>query len=414
MYEADWSRRLTALYKEARPRAWNDVPPNVWALGWTSFLTDISSEMITAILPMYLVLHLGLTPLSFGAVDGLYQGVTALTRWIGGAIGDRSHRYRRVATVGYALSALSRVGWLLTSGGAALAAAMIAVDRIGKGVRTAPRDALIASSSSPDRLATSFGVHRALDAAGATLGPLVAFGVLFAVPAGYDLVFVVSGAAAVLGIGVLMLFVSEAPAADGALRTAATPQRVSLSTLFANRRFVAITLAGTALALGTVSDAFTYLVLQGAAVQPLSLPLLYTGTSTVFLAFAGPAGAAADRFGANRVFLGGHVLLLLAYGAAVVAPRPAGLLLVPLLLGSYYAATDGVLAAMGSAVLPPALRGRGLAILGTGTSLARFASSLAFGFVWVHATAPLAMAAFAVVLVCALAAAGFVLTRVKR
>jgi MFS family permease len=404
VYEADWSRRISALFMESRRRAWTEVPPNVWALGWTSFLTDISSEMVTAILPMYLIVHLGLSPLSFGAVDGLYQGTTVLTRWLGGLVGDRSRQYKYVAGAGYLISALSRIGWLLTSGGAALAAGMVAIDRIGKGVRTAPRDALIALSSRPDRLATSFGVHRALDAAGATLGPLAAFAVLFAVPSGYDLVFVISACVAVLGLGVLALFVINAvpPALEP---LPASPVPPPLRRLLGNRRFVTLVLIGAGLAAATVSDAFVYLALQRDQIEPLSLPLLYTSTSMVFLAMAAPAGYVADRAGASRVFLGGHVLLLLAYASASLAMKPAGFVLVPLLLGTYYAATDGVLAAMGSAVLPAELRGRGLAVLGTGTSLARLSSSVVFGFVWVQGTASLAMSAFAAALVCMLAVA---------
>ena len=249
------------------------------------------------------------------------------------------------------------------------------------------------------------------------LGPLVAFAVLFAVPSGYDLVFVVSACVAGLGVAVLALFVADAAAVEAAPLQQAALAPVALppvTALLGNRRFVVVVLAGAGLALATVSDAFIYLALQRGRIEPLSLPLLYTGTSMVFLAMAGPSGLIADRAGANRVFLGGHVLLLLVYASAVLVLQPLAFVLVPLLLGSYYAATDGVLAAMGSAVLPPSLRGRGLAVLGTGTSLARFASSVLFGVAWVHASAPQAMAAFAGGLACALVAAGLILTRVNR
>ena len=145
--------------------AWRSVAPNVWFLGVTSLLTDVSSEMVTSVLPAYLVLHLGLSPLAFGALDGLYNGITVLVRWGSGAVADRWLRHKEIAAIGYSISALSRLGLLAAgplSSGLAIA---ISSDRIGKGIRTAPRDALISLSEPPSRLGYAFGVHRALDAA---------------------------------------------------------------------------------------------------------------------------------------------------------------------------------------------------------------------------------------------------------
>ncbi|MEU9112844.1 MFS transporter, partial [Streptomyces sp. NPDC048483] len=135
----------------------------VLALGAVSLVTDISSEMVTAVLPLYFVLQLGLSPLQFGFLDGLYNGVTALVRLLGGHAADRGGRHKLVAGAGYALSALSRLGLLLAGGGTAGIGASLAADRIGKGVRTAPRDALISLSAPPDALGRAFGTaHRPL------------------------------------------------------------------------------------------------------------------------------------------------------------------------------------------------------------------------------------------------------------
>src|SRR5918911_2663138 len=155
------------------------VSQNVVSLGLTSLFTDISSEMVSTVLPLYLVFFLRFTPLQFGMLDGLYQGGAALIRLVGGLAADRSQRYKEVAGLGYGLSALSKVGLLLgAAGGPGLLAGALFVDRTGKGIRTAPRDALISLSSRPEQLGTSFAVHRALDTCGAMLGPLVAFGLL--------------------------------------------------------------------------------------------------------------------------------------------------------------------------------------------------------------------------------------------
>ena len=178
MYELNSTVDGVSIKRAWRQLAWSRVSANVWYLGFTSLLTDVSSEMITSILPIYLVLHLHMTPLAFGAIDGLYQGVAALVRTGSGVVSDRLRRYKSVAVVGYAVSAVSRLGLLLVGARWAPLAAVVTGDRMGKGIRTAPRDTLIALSTVPDRLATSFGVHRALDAAGAMIGPVVAFGML--------------------------------------------------------------------------------------------------------------------------------------------------------------------------------------------------------------------------------------------
>src|SRR4051794_12572358 len=188
MYAIDWSAIFgRAPSKSATPAAGTDaatavrpearsffsrISPTVWALGFTSMLTDVSSEMVASVLPMYLVLQLGISPVAFGVIDGLYQGIAALVRIAGGVLADRSRRYKELAAVGYGLSAACRL--LILAAGAAWTtiAGVVAIDRIGKGLRTAPRDALISLRSRSEDLATAFGVHRALDAAGAFIGPV--------------------------------------------------------------------------------------------------------------------------------------------------------------------------------------------------------------------------------------------------
>src|SRR5215471_17761561 len=187
-----------------RLRVPSGVSRNVVYLGFTSLLTDISSEMVSTILPLYLVFFLKFTPLQFGMLDGLYQGGAALIRLVGAAAADRSYRYKEVAGLGYGLSALSKIGLLFgAAGGPGLVAASLFVDRTGKGIRTAPRDALISLSSEPRTLGASFAVHRTLDTCGAMIGPLVGFAVLALLPNGFDVLFVASLCFALIGLGVL-------------------------------------------------------------------------------------------------------------------------------------------------------------------------------------------------------------------
>jgi hypothetical protein len=358
------------------------VSRNVLFLGLTSLVTDISSEMVSAVLPLYLVLYLRLTPLEFGIVDGLYQGVGAIVRIAGGLFADRWRRYKEVAVAGYALSAACKLGLLAAGSAPTALGAVVLLDRTGKGIRTAPRDALISLSSSRVGLATAFGVHRALDTSGALLGPLVAFGLLALVPGAFDAVFVASFCAAVVGVGVLVLFV-ENPAPDGTRTAERVSPRAALGLLSAPR-FCALVVAGAVLSLATIADGFLYLGLQRRLSFGVGFfPLLYVGTALVYLLLAVPAGRLADRIGREQVFIGGYVLLLLGYAVFLLpVASPAQLVAVLALLGAYYAATDGVLMALASAVLPGELRTSGLALLTTATGLARLLASVLFGALW--------------------------------
>ncbi|MFD3588593.1 MFS transporter [Streptomyces sp. NPDC058683] len=388
MYVADSRASTPAASAEgtARPapagRYRTAVAPTVLALGTVSLITDVSSEMVTAVLPLYLVTGLGLSPLGFGLLDGVYNGFSAVVRLVGGHLADRGGgRHKWVAGAGYALSALCKplllIAHTLTPIGLVLAA-----DRTGKGLRTAPRDALISLSSTPETRGRAFGVHRAMDTAGALFGPLVAFLILRATVDGYDAVFTVSFCVAVVGVLVLVLFVPGG-------RTEAAPSgtrptlRAALA-LLTHRDLRRITVCALLLGLATVSDSFVYLLLQ----HRLGVPdrwfaLLPLGTAAAFLLLAVPLGRLADRWGRWRVFLAGHGALLLAYALLLTSWHGTALPYAVLALhGTFYAATDGVLMAVASDSVPEALRSSGLALVQTGQAGARFACSLAFGAAW--------------------------------
>lgn len=394
------------------------VPGTVLALGTVSLVTDVSAEMVTAVLPLYLVAGLGMSPLAFGALDGLQQGATALLRLLGGRVADRTRRRKLVAGAGYALSAACKAALLAVTAPWSVAA-VLAADRTGKGLRTAPRDALISLSCAPGEQGRAFGVHRAMDTAGALLGPLIAFGVLWAAADGYDAVFTVSCCFAVLGVVLLALFVREAPAPPAPappappappLRTRDPRDASAVRSLLRRPELRRLCLTAAALGVFTVGDAFLYLLLQRRLDLPLAwFPLLPVGTAAAFLLAALPVGRLADRLGRRRVFLAGHLLLL---GACLLllAPLPAGPALagagvaVVVLLGLFYAATDGVLMAAAAPLLPAGLRTTGLAVLQTAQALARFAGSLLFGAAWTLWGPGAALAAAACGLLLALAA----------
>jgi MFS family permease len=367
----------------AVPRRWSTVSRTVVLLGLTSLLTDVSSESLTAVLPLYFMLELRMTPLQFGLLDGLYQGSSALVRVAAGLVADAGRRYKPVAFVGYALSAFCKLGLLLVGSAWTPIAALLMIDRLGKGVRTAPRDALITLSSEPTRLGEAFGAHRTMDTVGAVVGPVLAFAVLAAAPGAYDAVFVMSFAVALVGLAVLGLFVRNqsgepVPAMMG------PHGRGRLSAALGNPRFRALVVAGGLLGLLTASDALIYLLLQRRGAVPTTFfPLLFVGSAVVYLLLALPVGRLADRWGRHRVFLAGHGLVLGIYVLLMAAELPAaGIVACVTLLGAYYAATDGVLSALASSVLREHQLTTGLAVVSTTTAVSRLLASSLFGAVW--------------------------------
>jgi MFS family permease len=388
------------------PAATRRVATAVLLLGVVSLLTDVSSEMVAAVLPLYLTAQVGLGLVAYGFVDGLYQGVSAVVRIAGGYAGDRLRQPKWVAAVGYGVSAVSRLA-LLPAHGLGPITAVITADRLGKGLRTAPRDALIAGAAEPSGLGRAFGVHRALDTVGAAAGPLIAFALLAVVPGSYDSVFIASFVFATAGVAVLVLFVPN-------LRGVASKGRVAVSRLareITGRSLRRPLAAAALLGVFTVGDGFLYLSLQQRDHFAATLfPLLYVGTNLAYLCLAVPMGRLADRVGRGRVLVAGHVALIAVYllaGAPLTGT--AATVIVLLLLGTFYAATDGVLPALVSRLVPAEARGSGIAAAQTVVALARFTSSVAFGSLWLAVGRGHALLVVAAVLAGALPVAAWLL-----
>ncbi len=396
---ADDKNRVTLPGKRT-PRGIRTASSTVITLGIVSMLTDISSESVSAILPLYITGFLGLSTIAFGVLDGLYQGTSAVVRIAGGYASDRLDQPKWVAFVGYSLAAIARVGLLFWTGFAALSA-VITADRIGKGIRTAPRDALITATSDPARLAAAFGVHRMLDNIGAAIGPFLAFVILLVVPDGFHVVFVASLAFATIGVAILGFVVPNVRSRRRARDEARV--RMPWRTIVRGPMRRVLAAAGI-LGLVTIGDGFVYLVLQARSdFAAMWFPLLYVGTNVAFLAFAVPLGRLADRIGRARVFVWGHAALLAAYIVAVLPMADAvATVLCVVFLGGFYAATDGVLSALTSQLTPAESRATAIASAQTVVAVARFVSAAGFGILWFALGRDLAMLVVAIVLAVAL------------
>ena len=388
------------------------VAGNVLALGAVSMVTDVSSEMVAAILPLYLTIGLGLGPAVYGLVDGLYTGATALLRLVGGYVADRVRQRKLIAGVGYSLSAVAKVGLLAAGTSVPAIAAAIIADRAGKGLRTAPRDALITLSTPDGDLGRAFGVHRAMDSAGAFAGPLLALAVLAASGQAFDAVFVTSFCVAAVGVLLLVLFVRDRRDTRPAVPTVSPRAATALLRLGPVRLLV---LGAVLLGLSTIGDGFVYLLLQRRENLAVGwFPLLAVGTSLAYLLLAMPLGVLADRFGRTRVFLGGYAALVAVYLLLASSwGGPAALVFVLVLYGGFYAATDGVLMALAGPLLPPALRTTGLALVQSGQAVAYLVSSVLFGLAWQWWGAGGAIRAAVVAAVLTLGGSGLLLTRAR-
>ena len=395
--------------RDLAPRAAEErirVPRNVYALGFVSLLTDISAEMITSVVGYYLLVYLQVSTITVGFLDGLYSAVPVLLSLTAAYLADRYQRRKLLAGLGYGLSAVSKLGFPVVGRSVAGLGLVQGSDRLGKGLRTAPRDALISLSTPGPIQGRAFGVHRMMDTIGAFLGPLlavVALGLSVAATA-FDAVFVVSFCIATIGLLALILLVADHR--EPAAAAGRVPVRAMLG-LLANKPFRRVCVAATVLGAAWISDTFIYLVIQQRLdLTAIEYALLAVGTTGSYLLLAIPAGRIADRVGRWRVFLCGHLALLAVY--LLLAGPFGGVVLLCVALpihGLFYAMTDGVLMAHAGPTLPRELRTAGLALLQSVRALGAFASSLAFGYAWSVAGSRAVVGGYIVALVLAIAVA---------
>ncbi len=387
---------------------------NIFALGFTSLFTDISSEMIVAITPLYLTSALGFSYLSYGLFEGAYQGANASLRLWGGALSDRHQNHKRIAATGYGISAFTRVGLFLTSFLTWLPITLfLLADRVGKGLRVAPRDALISLSVSKDRLATAFGAHRAMDTFGALLGPIVAYLLLEVTPGAYESVFAMSVATAFIGLS-FIIFLAQQPVIKTKIQ-AKKNLLASLKQTLADSNTRLVCLAVAAVSFMTISDSFLYLIIfQESSMDKVFFPLLFSGTAVTYLVLAVPIGSLADKFSKTAVFLAGNLFLLAAYILLLTTSISTTIGLATLgLLGVYYAATDGVVPAIISSLTPEDSRGVAIASSTLAISLGKLIAAPLFGLLWQQFGLPLALSLFSGGLFITLVFAYFSLSKIQ-
>lgn len=416
MYHAEAGASPKVLRASLDARARSRVPRMVVFIGCVSLLTDVAAEMVASVLPLYLFMVLRLSPLEYGWVDGLFNGSSAIVRVWFAHWADRTQQHKRIAVLGYALSALSRIGLFVAGlGGWISVAVVLLLDRIGKGIRTAPRDAMIAQCTSAPALGAAFGVHRAMDAVGALAGPLLATGLLLAFPGRFDVVFAVSIVFALAGLVVLARWVKMPTATtplEGSASSAAPPspteaipagqapaaQPGAAWRALLHAPYLALCGCCALLALFTVSDGMVYAGLQARGrVEPAWLPMLFVATAGVFMVAAVPIGRLSDRLGPMTVFAAGHLGLVAMYALAGLdmLPATATIAATVALLGLYYAATDGVVMALVARGLPAGIRTTGMALVTSVIGLARMAASVVFGWCWTEWSHEAAMGVFA-------------------
>ena len=287
---------------------------------------------------------------------------------------------------------VTRVGLLFSAIASFTPVPFLLVDRLGKGLRTSPRDAMISIATPQRSWGTAFGLHRTLDAAGALIGPLLAFGLLWLLPGDFNAIFVLSVGFAMVGLAVIVAFVRNPKAAQEPA-VERSPIIRSLTSHWANRGYRRILIVGASFGVFSIGDGFIYLTIfelsKGDAEIGISgfgfqwFPLLFAGTAVVFLTTATPLGRLADRVGRARVWVGGQLMLAAAYGALLFSPTSvAAVAGVLALLGLYYGATDGVLPALAAGVIPTLERSSGLGLLSTVIALSRMVAALGFGLIW--------------------------------
>nr|WP_208073913.1 MFS transporter [Bradyrhizobium barranii] len=344
------------------------LPRGIWVLGFVSMLMDVSSEMIHALLPVYLVTVLGASTLTVGFIEGIAEATASITKIFSGALSDWLGRRKLLAALGYGLAALTKplfplapsVGWLI---------AARFIDRVGKGIRGAPRDALIADIAPAGLRGASFGLRQSLDTIGAFVGPLVAIGLMWWTADNFALVFWVAVLPAFLSFGLIAFAVSE-PEPDPSRETTKNPLNTSAMRQLGSVywRVVAV---GVVFTLARFSEAFLILRAQNIGLSAMWVPAVLVLMNVVYALSAYPAGVLSDRI--NRTGL-------LALGLVFLAA--ADLALGVVLWGLHMGLTQGLLSALVADAAPPNLRGTAFGYFNLFTGLALLAASVIAGALW--------------------------------
>ena len=369
----------------AKPNdALREIPGGIWALGFVSMLMDISSEMIHALLPVYLVTVLGTSMVTVGIIEGIAEATASITKIFSGALSDWLGKRKLLAVLGYGLAAFTKPAFPLAPSVSWLIAARF-VDRVGKGIRGAPRDALVADIAPTHLRGASFGLRQSLDTVGAFLGPLLGIGLMWWTADNFRAVFWVAVVPAFLAFA-LMIFAVREPARPERLRQVHNP--ISLAEI---KRLGAsywwIVGIATVFTLARFSEAFLILRAQNVGLPIMLMPAVLVLMNVVYALAAYPAGVASDRMNRTTLLIVGLVLLIAADLALALLPSIGGVALGVVLWGLHMGLTQGLFATLVADASPPELRGTAYGFFNLLTGVAMLAASVIAGALW-DATGP--------------------------
>jgi MFS family permease len=352
------------------------IPRTVWALGVVSLCMDLSSELVHALLPVYLTVVLGASMVALGVVEGIAEATASIVKVFSGAASDRMARRKPLVVLGYGLALVSKPLFPL-AGSVPLVLAARFMDRIGKGIRGAPRDALIADVTPDGSRGAAFGLRQALDTVGAILGPLAAIGLMLWLASDVRAVLWFAVIPALISVAVLVLWVRE----PETRATATSPlSRASLGEFAAH--FWLVVAIGAVMTLARFSEAFLVVRAQGLGVALALVPLVLVVMNVVYTAVAYPAGVAADR-GHRKTLMVWGLLALIASDLALASASSTALLFAGIALwGLHMGLTQGLLSALIADAAPETLRGTAFGVFHFVSGAALLAASLIAGWLW--------------------------------
>jgi MFS family permease len=351
------------------------IPRNVWVTGWVSFCMDVSSEMVYPLVPLFLSSSLGASKSAVGLIEGTAEAAASVLKLFSGVLADRFGKNKLLMGAGYGISTASRPILAAATGWGTVMVARF-IDRVGKGIRTAPRDAIIAASTPPERLGLAFGFHRALDTAGAVAGPALALMILAVWSADYRLVFWLSTFPGVLAVALIVWFIT----ADGPASSMQTTFSWSLRGFDA--RFLGFIAVVCLFSLGNSSNAFLILKAEHVGMSPAWISGIYLSFNAAYALVSIPGGILADRFGKRRTIVAGFGLFSGIYAGFALATtfwQIAGLFI---LYGIYMGMTEGVQRAYLATLVPEERRGTGFGLYHMIVGIAILPASLIAGLLW--------------------------------
>ncbi|MFC2251098.1 MFS transporter [Labrys portucalensis] len=355
------------------------IPAGIWALGFVSLLMDVSSEMIHALLPVYMVTVLGASTLAVGLIEGIAEATASITKVFSGALSDWLGKRKFLAALGYGLAALTKPVFPLANSIDWLVAARF-VDRIGKGIRGAPRDALIADLAPPHLRGASFGLRQSLDTIGAFAGPLLAIGLMWMTANHFQLVFWIAVVPAFLSVGLLLVAVKE-PERPQDLRRVRMPLRRDEVRRLGTAYWWVVAVAAI-FTLARFSEAFLVLRAQSAGLPLALVPIVLVIMAFAYSLSAYPAGILSDRMDRVAILVIGLVLLVVADLVLAFASGVMGVCLGVALWGLHMGFTQGLLATLIAEAAPAELRGTAFGLFNLVTGLALLVASVIAGALW--------------------------------